>query len=467
MTRTERGGARWSRLAWGAVLAVIALVGLVAAGRRWAAGVESSARRAWDATLPVASLALPRPVTDANATALQLEENAARIGIALAPRASRRFHPVIAIGGALDTLHADLVAQLGVDPPPSVAPALAAWLEMRGPALDALAVDLVASAPPRWESPRGRVIVRSPAPLQRCDRLVLEAARLASIPEGAALSAADAHLARPGTPRLDGVALLEESLLLVALNEGRAGDGQFALRALAAAARLEEGLCEEGDILTLGVVSNLGRLRLAVLRDLALPVAPEPLLGPALEPRFRQALVGEAGEWARELGDPPLRSGLVARLVHVVLEPAARAAGARTLENLHRIATALDGTRLPDADLARLASDVAASAPAWDGIQGDYLGEIVGVWSRLRRADVEAEMTRRFLRARQLLSLTGDEMTSCQQAAAGRGERAPDAFRCASDDMGRLALVATGAGPGIGRPAPFEPTLSTPISSRR
>src|SRR5204863_485512 len=91
---------------------------------------------------------------------------------------------------------------------------------------------------------------------------------------------------------------------VAALVEGRGGDLPRALRLVTACIRVEEGLVADADLLTLGVLTNLARLRLAALRDLAPPLDATPLVGPDLEARYRDAVLVEAAECARGLMPP-------------------------------------------------------------------------------------------------------------------------------------------------------------------
>ena len=455
----------WPKVAGCLVLAVVlafaALTAVVMGLHELAAGEEGDTRSAWSESSPLGDLDAPPPERPPNGAALRLEENAALVGLVLAPRGSDRAARLAAgAPGApvLAALHAELLRQLG-DAPPAIAPDVAAWLDQRGPALDALSAEALALDVPRWESPAGRTIARVPEPLARADRLVREAGRLAELGE-AGLGESDEHLTRPGVPRLDRIALLDEALVLLALRKAREGDGQAALRALSAAARIEEGLAADADPIGLGVLANLARTRLAAVRAVGLPVDAAPLLGPALEPRVRPALMAESAAWARAIAStPPIpapRDGFVKHVRGAIFGSIARAQQARTLRNLRRIVEAAEGPQPSDAQLDALLRDATSASPAWDGVQADYLEGLVLTWRRARRADMDAELTRRFLRARQALVATGDPRAACQIAVGLAADRSAAAFACKADERGRLAIVVADAPASVGEPD-FDP----------
>ena len=464
-----------SRFAVIGVAAAIVLLPLLllVGGSRWlAASLEVAARDAWQQTLPMEALARPVDPRAANGAALALERAAAPLGFSLAPLASARAAPaaVEETAAALTTLHADLTGLLAGDPKALLAPALAAWLEKTRGALDALAVDLAGGESPRWESPTGRSVTRSPPPLERCDRLVLEAARLAALPPGKVLGEVDEHLTRPGSPRLDGVVLLEEALLLSALVDGRRGDVQRALRLVGACVRLEEGIATDASVVTLGVLANLARIRLAILRDLAPPVEDSiarQLIGPPLQARFRDAVIAEASSLARAPTEVERPRGAASRAMEWVFSGQSSARRASTLRHLQLIAQAAGPVTLTDADLSTLAATVSATAPPWDSIQAGYLFEIVGTWSRLRRVEVDAEFTRRLLAARVLMLGSGDVGAACRAIAEPASMSPPATFDCKADSAGHLMLILTSSSPGIGRPSAFEPPPSAPLMPPR
>ena len=366
-------------------------------GRTWlswkASALEHDAHRAWSGVTPPP--ALP---ADANASALALEDGARALGLELAPRGSVRAKPPRP-APVLESVHAALLATaLDGRDLADAAPEVATWIRDESPAIEAVARGILARPAPRWEAPRGLAVTRSPPPGERADRLVAEAGRIEGrATEGRELGEEDRHLVRPGVPRLTSIVLLEEILMLDALQRGRADDMAGASRDLEAAERIMEGVLDEPDVLGVGVAVHVLRLHAAVLRQLPIERWPQGLLDARLRDLAVEALSREAQRLERA---PSHDASLVARAAGWALRPTERAMLASTRTGIAAVR-------------ARAADDPCASQPPalpgtpwWDGAQSAYLGDLADLPHRAARADLDRELTRRVIDVRAGLAVT-------------------------------------------------------------
>jgi len=314
------------------------------------------------------------PARSVNASALQVEELGAALGIDMAPRwAQDRARPTdaqrLAFRGILP--HAYLNTEIeradpAIDEPPAD---LVDFLDAHSRTLDALRGRLVTAEPPRWEF----------------------ALRAGNVGETA-------------IPNLLGHINMQKLLLTDALVRARAGDPRGALRSVEASWRLGSAIDGDPVLITQLIAITGARLRCGVLRKLRdVPeVWRDRLLAQDYRGPFFDAMTLEGWELLRLADSQPMEvaqsgverpvlfDGILNRALGWLGEPYVRACVADVVDDYQRY-------------LARLAEldywcdrNLAAGIPlgtAWWNRLGGLFGGVPDAPSRLARLEVDQELT--------------------------------------------------------------------------